>query len=157
VKFRFLSSVLGNILRGGLSFVSVLLIARGLGAENYGELAFLLASFTAIRALLDMGMSGAFFTFLSQKKRNFQFILIYLVSQVFIFSIPFLIIGWVFPKEWIDLIWVGSNKNYILLAFAAVFMKEQVWQALIFIGEAKRLTERVQVLNVSISAAHCFL
>ena len=157
VKFRFLSSVLGNILRGGLNFVSVLLIARGLGAENYGEFAFLLASFTAIRALLDMGMSGAFFTFLSQKKRNLQFILIYLVWQVFIFSIPFLIIGWAFPKEWIDLIWLDLNKNYILLAFAAVFMKEQVWQALIFIGEAKRLTERVQVLNVSISATHLLL
>jgi len=157
VKFRFLTSVLGNVLRGGLNLLSIVIIARGLGTNNYGELSFLLASFGAIRALLDMGTSSAFFTFLSQKARNIQFILIYMIWQVFLFSLPLLIIGWVLPNEWIDFIWVGSNKNIVLLAFAAVFLQQQTWQALIHIGESKRLTKRVQVLNVSISAIHLLL
>jgi len=157
VKFRFLVSALGIIIRGGLNFLSIVIIARGLGTDNFGEFAFLLASLTAVRGLLDMGTSSAFFTFLSQKPRNIQFVLIYFAWQVFLFSLPLLIIGWILPNEWIDFIWVGSNKNIILLAFIAVFLQQQTWQALVHIGESKRLTKRVHVLNVSISAAHLLL
>ncbi|MBL79350.1 MAG: hypothetical protein CMH70_04905 [Nitrosomonadaceae bacterium] len=157
VKFRFLFSVLGIIIRGGLNFLSIVIIARVLGADNFGEFAFLLASLTAFWALLDMGTSSAFFTLLSQKPRNIQFVLIYFGWQVFLFSLPLLIIGWVLPNEWIDFIWVGSNKNIILLAFIAVFLQQQTWQALVHIGESKRLTKRVHVLNISIAASHLLL
>jgi len=157
VKFRFLVSALGISIRGGLNFLSIVIIARGLGTDNFGEFAFLLASLTAVRGLLDMGTSSAFFTFLSQKPRNIQFVLIYFAWQVFLFSLPLLIIGWILPNEWIGFIWVGSNKNIILLAFIAVFLQQQTWQALVHIGESKRLTKRVHVLNVSISAAHLLL
>ena len=157
VKFRFFISVFGNVLRGVLNGASVLIIARALGAENYGELAFLLASFAAIKALLDMGTSSAFFTFLSQKTRNIQFILIFLFWQIIQFVFPLFVIGWIFPSEWVEIIWVGSKNHNILLAFMAVFFREQAWQTMVHIGESIRLTERVQILNVSISAAHLLL
>ena len=157
VKIRIFTSVMGNILRGGLNFFSILVIARGLGPESYGEFAFLLGSFSAIRALLDMGTTSAFFTFMSQKPRNIQFVLIYLTWQLFLFSLSLLIIGLVFPDNWIDWIWVGSDKSTVLLVFIAVFLQQQTWQSMINIGESKRLTVRVHALNVSISGVHMLL
>ena len=147
----------GNIFRGGITFISVSVIARGLGVDQYGELAFLLSSFAIIRGLLEMGTSSAFFTFLSQRQRNIQFVLLYLAFQVFQFSLPLLIVACIFPKEWIDFIWLGSSKSSLFLGFTAVFLQLQTWLALVHIGESNRLTERVQVLNVCIAAAHLLL
>tara|TARA_Y100001960_G_C14761903_1_gene874571 strand:+ start:384 stop:1868 length:1485 start_codon:yes stop_codon:yes gene_type:complete len=149
--------VFGNIFRGGITFISVSVIARGLGVDQYGELAFLLSSFAIIRGLLEMGTSSAFFTFLSQRQRNIQFVLLYLAFQVFQFSLPLLIVACIFPKEWIDFIWLGSSKSSLFLGFTAVFLQLQTWLALVHIGESNRLTERVQVLNVCIAAAHLLL
>ena len=69
VKLRLVVSVGSNALRALISFFTGLLIARALNPAGYGDLMFLLGSFVAIRSLLDMGSSSAFFTFLSQRSR----------------------------------------------------------------------------------------
>jgi len=60
-----------------IGFVTGLLIARALNPAGYGDLMFLLGSFVAIRSLLDMGSSSAFYTFLSQRARGRRFYLVY--------------------------------------------------------------------------------
>src|SRR5881628_994812 len=67
-----------NLVRAGLSFVSGILIARGLGASGYGDLNFLLGSFAAISQLLEMGTSSAFYTFISQRRRSRAIVTLYL-------------------------------------------------------------------------------
>ena len=79
VKSRFMVSLLTNVLRGFLSFITILILARGLGPASYGDFAFLMGSFVAIKTLLDLGTSSAFYTFLSQKPRGSYFILIYII------------------------------------------------------------------------------
>ena len=77
IRKRFLFSVGANIARAAVSLVVGLLVARGLGPEDYGNLAYLLGSFWAIRALFDMGTSSAFYTFIAQKQRGKIYYLAY--------------------------------------------------------------------------------
>jgi O-antigen/teichoic acid export membrane protein len=157
VKKRFAASILGNLIRGGLTFVATLFIARGLGPERYGSYIFLLSSFTAMRAILDMGTEAAFHTFISQKPRSSTFYISYAIWQFFQFIFPLVIIAFIFPQEWLEIIWVGHERSLILLAFATIFFQQMVWPTMIHIGESKRLTQRVQTLNISISAVNLIL
>ena len=94
-KSRFAVSILANTLRGGLSLITVLILARGLGPERYGDFAFLIGSFVAIKILLGMGTPNAFYTFMSQKPRGGMFLTVYAFWQLVQFSLPLLFIAFV--------------------------------------------------------------
>ena len=49
-------------IRSVATLLTTLLLARGLGAENYGQFAFLVTSLTVISSLLDFGTTSAFFS-----------------------------------------------------------------------------------------------
>jgi len=149
--------VLANVLRGGLSFITVLILARGLGPERYGDFAFLIGSFVAIKILLGMGTPNAFYTFMSRKPRGGMFLTVYAAWQLVQFSLPILFIVFVFPDDWVGRIWVGQDKELVLLSFAAVFMQQQAWYVMVQIGESTRLTHRVQTMNISIALAHLLI
>jgi len=157
IKTRLLVSVMANGLRACMSFIAGLIIARGLSPNDYGDLMFLLASFTAIRTLMDMGSSNAFYTFISRNKRSSLFFIFYfswLFIQLIVMS---LIITLLLPDEMIHVIWLGHSKNVILLAFVAVFVQHQLWQTVGQIGEASRKTLRVQTLNIFVALFHIVL
>ena len=157
ITSRFTVSVLANILRGGLVFITIIIIARVLGPADYGDYAFLLGSFVAIKGLLNMGVSSAFQTFISQKARGKMFVASYVAWQLAQFLLVIIIVSIILPDGWLDKIWLGHERNLVLLAFGAVFMQQQAWQTLVQIGESKRLTHRVQVLNIAIAGAHFLL
>jgi O-antigen/teichoic acid export membrane protein len=50
----------------------------------------------------------------------------------------------------IDKIWLGHNLSLILLAFVASFFQQQVWQTIVFVGEASRKTLTVQLLGLCV-------
>ena len=77
IKKRFIFSVGANIARAAVSLMVGLLVARGLGPADYGNLAYLLGSFWAIRALLDMGASSAFYTFIARRDRGNPYYFLY--------------------------------------------------------------------------------
>ena len=52
-------------------------LARAMGPSTFGEFSFLLASFMALKTLLDLGTSSAFYTFVSGKNVNANVILFY--------------------------------------------------------------------------------
>lgn len=157
VRSRFTATVISNILRSSLGFFTGLLVARSLGPEQFGNFTFLLGSFVALKQLLDMGTSSAFYTFISQKQRPLPFMLSYFGWQGLQFFITVLAVGLVMPHSWVEQIWLGQDRNIILLSFVAVFLQQQAWQTLIQVGEASRLTRRVQGMNVVIAAAHLAL
>jgi len=151
IKTRFLTTLFVNILKVGLSFLSGIIIARGLGPAGYGNFNFLLVSFASIITLLDMGTSSAFYTFLSQKRRSSKFYLYYLAWLGLQFLIALFLIAVFFPDSWRNKIWLGHEKKLIILAFFASFMMTKVWQTVTQAGESIRATVIVQLHNIALA------
>ncbi len=154
IRSRFGISLFANLSKAALTFGTSLLVARGLGPDQYGRMMFLLGTFAAIRQLLDMGSSSAFFTFLSQRQRTRRYIGWYFSWLGVQFLLPFLVIGLLFPFDWIDLVWKGERRELVVLAFTAAYMQSILWQAVLQMGESQRLTHRVQGVAVFTAFAH---
>src|SRR5579863_9718891 len=77
VRRRFVFTVTSNLLRSLLSFTASMLLARWLGPSSFGTMTFLLGTFLALRAVMELGSSSAFFTFMSQRPRSRSFVRAY--------------------------------------------------------------------------------
>ena len=154
---RTLFSFFANVIRSILSILTGMLIARGLGSADYGVFSFLIASFTALKSLLDMGSSSAFFSFISKKYQSKSYVVSYLIWLFIQFLLSILLIGILCPESWIERIWQGELRGRVLLAFITVFFQEQIWGALNAISESQRLTVNIQSLNMIIAAMHFLL
>jgi O-antigen/teichoic acid export membrane protein len=157
IKSRFLISVCGNLIKSIISFISGVIVARGLNPTGYGDLMFLLGSFTAIRSLMDLGISNAFYTFISQSSRNTKFYIFYFALICFQFFTALLLVSILLPNSIIEIVWINHVRSDILLAFLATFIQQQIWQTVGNIGEAKRKTFQVQILNISITLFHLII
>jgi O-antigen/teichoic acid export membrane protein len=147
---RFSASILFNILRGGLTLATTVLLARFLGVENYGRMAFLLASFLAFKSLLDMSSSHAFFTFLSEKTRSKKFVNMYLCWMACQLVFSLLLVGLMLPDEVLEKVWINESRFLIILALTATFMQQSGWQVASQMAEAQRQTIKVQKLGTVI-------
>jgi O-antigen/teichoic acid export membrane protein len=154
VKTRLLVSVGSNAVRAAITFATGLIIARALRPSAYGDLMFLLGSFIALRPLLDMGGSSAFFTFLSQRARGVGFYLLYFAWLVFQFVLALLLVGVLLPQSVFEKVWLGHDRGLVMLAFVASFLQQQVWQTVGQIGEAGRKTVKVQFLNMLVALVY---
>ena len=154
IRDRFGFSLFANLSKAVITFGTGLLVARGLGPEQYGKMMFLLATFVGVRALLDMGTSTAFFTFLSQRQRSLHFIGWYFAWLGVQFIIPFLAIAFLFPVEWIELVWKGEQRSLVIIAFVAAYMHSVLWAAVVQMGESQRLTRWIQGGAVLIALVH---
>jgi len=133
------------------------LIARGLGPSDYGNLTFLLGSFLAIRQLMDLGSSSAFYTFLSQQPRGRRFYLAYFGWMALQLLVTVLVIGVLLPRPILDRVWLGHVRGVVVLACAASFLQQHVWNTVGQIGEAARQTVRVQALSLAVGVLHVAL
>jgi O-antigen/teichoic acid export membrane protein len=154
VTRRFAFSLSSSLFRGGVAFATGMLLARLLGPSTYGRFAFLLGTFLALRDLVDMGGSVAFFTFLSQKPRSRKFVAWYFRWLVLQWILPTLAVALLFPKDWIRAIWKGQDLALILLAWAAVFAQSSLWKAVAEAGESRRETLRVQTMSTAVVLTH---
>lgn len=157
VKTRFLFSVGANVLRALVSLLTGLLVARGLTPAGYGDLTYLLGSFVAIRALLDLGSSNAFYTFISRRARGRTFYLLYFGWLLLQFCVSLALAAAILPQAALERIWLGHSRDMIVLALIASFMQQQVWTTITQLGESLRLTVKVQSLGVAVVAAHLAL
>lgn len=154
VSKRFAISVGTNLLRALLGFLTGMLVARGLKPAGYGDLTFLLGSFVAIRSLLDMGTSNAFFTFISQRQRGRRFYLLYAAWLAFQFLLSVLMVAIILPDSLIARVWLGNAREIILVALVAAFMQQQVWLTISQLGESTRQTVKVQGMGLLVVTAH---
>ncbi len=157
LKARLFITLFVNLSRSSVSFIVGVFLARGLGAYDYGVFVFLLGSFTSIRTLLELGSSTAFFTFISQRVRPIGFILSYTIWQVIQLVLSLIILSIVVTDEVISLLWIGQNRQLVLLALVGSFLMLQGWQTILQIGDAYRLTAKIQVLNLIIAIVHLIL
>jgi O-antigen/teichoic acid export membrane protein len=151
IKSRFLASLLSNGIRAALTFLSGLLVARYLGPSEYGNLTFIFGSFLAIFALIDAGSSSAFYTYISQEEKNQYLIVsyVYWILIQFILVSIFIIIVW--ELSFNNYVWPLQNKVNVILGFVAIFLQQKIWQMISQIGEAKRNTVIIQILNIFMS------
>ncbi len=157
IKSRFLVSIVANAFRAGVTFLAGVIVARGLNPSGYGDLAFLLGSFVAIRALLDMGSSSAFYTFLSQRARGRQFYLFYFSWLALQFVTTLAFVALLIPGDLFERVWLGHTREIVGLAFVAAFIQQQVWQMVGQIGESARKTIKVQLLNTVVAMSYLTL
>lgn len=141
-------------MRAAVGMLTGLMIARGLNPHGYGELTYLLGSFVAIRALLDLGSSNAFFTFISQQPRDRRFYVLYFAWLALQLALSLALVAAILPQALLDRIWLGQPRSAIVLALLAAFMQQQVWLTVTQIAEAARLTVRVQSLGLGIAITH---
>lgn len=154
VMTRFLVSLGSNFTRSALSFVSGVLVARGLTPAGYGHLYFLTSSFNSFRALLDLGSASAFFTFISRDNPDQKIFTIYfawLAAQCLLIVSGVLVI---LPDTVVEAVWLKHPRSLIVLAFAATFCQQQLWTTVIQMAEANRLTVKLQAFNVAIALTH---
>jgi O-antigen/teichoic acid export membrane protein len=158
VLTRFAATFAANILRAIFSFAAGIVIARALGASDYGDLNFLLGSFAAINLVLDLGTSPAFYTLIARRKRGWTFFAVYIIWT---FGIQFFgtlaVLAIVLPNSAIQRIWLGHNRTEILLAFAVSFVLTQLWTMVNQLAEAVRKTVIVQGFSVAQAIAHLTL
>lgn len=154
VKTRFLVSIASNGMRSVISFACGLLIARGLNPAGYGDLMFLLGSFVAIRSLLDMGTSSAFYTILSRRSQGSRFYFFYFSWLALQFLLTLSLVALIIPDDLFERIWLGHSRVIVIIAFLATFMQQQAWQTVSQIGESKRMTVKVQLLNLCIALSY---
>jgi O-antigen/teichoic acid export membrane protein len=151
VSIRVITSILFSGLKAVLGFISTMIVARHLSPSGYGDLMFLFGTFVSLRPLFDMGVSNAFFTFLSQGKISKNYFLFYFLWLGLQFILMTSLIFIILPTEWYERIWIGHDRASVFLAFFAVFMQQQVWQTLLQIGEAFRQTVRVQFASLMVA------
>ena len=154
IKVRFLTTLMANLLRLGLSVLTGLLIARGLGPAEFGNFSFLLTSFASIFVLLDMGSSSAFYTFVSRKKRTRNFYVYYCSWVALQFFVALGLATVLLPPGVRQGIWLGHNTGIVVLALFASFGMNQLWRAATQAGESIRATVTVQGMNLAIASIH---
>ena len=157
IRKRFLISAGANAGRATISLAVGLLVARGLGPADFGNLAYLLGSFWAIRALLDMGSSSAFYTLIAQRGRSFKYYAIYFAWLAFQFLFSLALVVVLLPRTLVEQFWLGLDRHLIVLALLATFLQNQVWMTVVQMHEAVRKTVRIQVAGVLIILSHLIL
>lgn len=157
IRSRFVASFVANLARSGVTFGTGILLARWLGPVDYGRMSFLLAAFTAIRGLLDMGTSTAFFTLLSRRPRSPQFITMFwtFIGVQLILALLLLLV--LLPQSAIDILWAGESREYLGLAFLAAFMQGTVWTLAVQMAEANRQTVKAQKINTIVVLTHLLI
>lgn len=137
----------------GLSFVTGIMLAQGLGPAEYGNFNFLLATLTSLRGLLDMGSSSAFYTFISRTKRGPRSYIHYALWLGIQAAVVILVVG-LLPHAWIDRLWVSHSRSLVMLAFIAAFLSTAVWRAAELLAESRRETIWIQQIRLGLAIAH---
>ena len=147
---RITISLFSSVCKSGLNFLAALLLARHLDSAGYGELMFLFGSFNAIRSLMDLGAGNAFFTFISQEKKpetHYHIYFCWLLIQLLLLAI-FIVLS---SDSILELIWVNSSRDILIVAMVAFFLQQQGWQTISQIGESQRKTVLTQLLGSGIA------
>ena len=157
MRSRFAFSLGANLMKAVVGFVTGMMVARGLGPEQFGKMVFLLGTFTALRQLLDVGSSSAFFTFLSQRQRSRRFVAWYSTWLGMQFLVPLLAVGLLLPATWVELIWKGEQRSLVVMAFLAAYMQSTLGSVMMQMGESQRLTRLVQGASATIALCHLLI
>ena len=129
------------------TFITGLYIANSLGPTDYGTYAYLVAFFSGVFYMLDLGSSSAFFTFIAKNKKNLNFFLNYFYFLFFIVSIVFILFLSA-PKTILNFLSLELSKTLLLISIPAIFLRSIVWNIVKKIYESQRLSIAINFINV---------
>jgi len=153
---RFLYTFGFNIVTFFFTFLSGVLIARTLGPESYGVLAYIVAVFGSIFYILDMGTSNALFTFASQetKDKNFYFAFLSYHFLVISFTVAFFIIAPSYVLEFFNL---NFEHSFLIIAIIGIYFRNFLWNVIKKVYESQRLSISINFFNAASSVIYFFL
>lgn len=103
----------------------------------------------AVKQLLDLGTSSAFFTFLSQQSKSITYIGLFWVFFFGKYLLAILVIFIILPAGMVDRIWHGEQHDLIALALAATALQFDAWPAAAQMPESQRKTVSVQFIYIA--------
>jgi len=149
IKIRYLYTIIGNIFRASIFVIIGVSLARILGVKKYGDLAFLISTFMALKQLVDLGTSSAFFTFLSKKQQSLRFVLNFWIFFIAKYVVVILLILFILPSELFNLIWHSQSKDIVFLVFFSTIMQFDFWVNAIQMLDSDRKTILGQGLYIA--------
>jgi len=156
VRVRFLASIVGNLGRGALNFLTMMLVARFLLPHDYGKLCFLLTGVLAFIQLFDQGVASAFYTFItrnSPRAMDYVVYVLWLLFQLILVMGFFIFFG---STSWFSVLWNHAPKHLVELVFFVLFFRQLIWSSVIRYAEAKRQTVLIQGVTVFCSSLYLF-
>ena len=153
-KKRISISFLANCIKGGSTILTGIFLARLLGTNDYGTLVFLMAASMAVKQLLDLGQSSAFFTFLSQETRSIRFIVQFWTFFISKYIVIILVIFLILPRSWVSEIWLSDSTLIIITAILATSMQHDFWPNASQLLESQRKTIYVQSIFIITQLIH---
>ena len=154
VSHRYSVSVATTGLRGVANLLAAALLARWLGPESYGVMAYLVAILIALRNLIDFSVTSAFFTFISKQEFSLRFFVRYWTWILTQFAVCFVALSVVIPDKLLHILMPEIDRTLLLIAMTAVFFHSQVWQNISNMAEARRLTILSQTINTMVVILH---
>lgn len=154
---RYGATVVVSVARTGVAFLTGILVARALGAAEYGKLYFLLGTFLAVRQLLDGGAASAYFTLLARQPGNLRIVAVYLAWIFLQFGVTLVIVAALLPDFALAQVWLGESRSTVVVACGASFVMLQLWGLLDSLGEARRKTVIVQGATLTQAFVHLAL
>lgn len=149
-KKRIGITLAANIVRGVVTIGVAILLARFFNVADYGRFAFLTATFMALKQLLDLGTSSAFFTFLSQKKKPVNFLIHFWIFFFGKYALAAILIAYIFPDVFFERIWHGETRAMVILAMCATAMQFDFWPAAMQMPESQRRTLEIQSIYIGV-------
>jgi len=147
LRGRFTVAMVATLARTGCLFLTSVLLARLLSPAGFGDFNFLVTTFAALLTLLDCGTSAAFFTFASRTPPSRMLLRLYgcwLLSQPLFVSLFVLLV----PTSTVDRLWLGHDRQLLLLAVWGVFFATPFLQFALQLGESCRDTVFAQATNL---------
>lgn len=117
LKKRYLYKISSNIIGIPISFLMMLIIPRGLGAERYGDFNFLTNFFTQLSNFFNFNTSLGFYTKISKTPKNNSLISFYLSFFAFTTFLMLLFILTVIFINGYQTIWHNQNVQFIWMGF----------------------------------------
>lgn len=145
-QYRVAVTFLSNLAKSGLGFLTALMIARDFGPAKYGEYSFILATFSALAYLIDVGGANAFYSHISRRPRGKMFYVIYAVWMAAQFTLTSLILVVLTPSNLLQSLLMSDERLTLFMAFCAVFGQQQCINALTMILESDRKTVKSQAI-----------
>jgi O-antigen/teichoic acid export membrane protein len=130
-----------------VNVLTATIVPRSLGPASYGDFQFITSTATAMRTLLDSGMSSAHFTYASKHERSGLGSALYAVWLVLQLVLIFVLIAIAHFGGLQGVLWPGQTATY-LYAMVGLEWTNFVGTVLLQLGDAKALTVRVQVIGV---------
>ncbi len=123
LKKRYVSKLSSKLVQFALGFVTLGMVPRALGPENYGNFGFLTNFFTRTTKFLKFGVPAAYYTKLSRRQNEkkligfYVYYIIVLIFLVFVGTFGAITVGFQ------DIIWPGQNGIFIFAAalFAVLY------------------------------------